>query len=293
MSTQDYLTWLNTSGKQDTLENYLDWIVQEQNDNDISDVFMLASTGKLVIKKCSSVHAETVGKWIGDHAAKSPVIDFLNCGKPQYVDYIFDTMILRLFYVSIEKCSVVIGFMNTRSCYIGRFEPFTLDYVKKISEYPCPPLLEPLIILYFYKPIQYPVTPSNRAPQDLGKAKFFAVDTEDNGRNVIGNCIGADISFWIRTEIYRPKVIYLSCGMITTPFNEIDTRLFTESTSDWMIFLKKVFVGCNRIEVDSMDNPACPQELQQELAQIGGEHPTLTNMGREPELVLQLTFKGD
>jgi hypothetical protein len=142
MSTthQDYLIWLNVSGKQDTLENYLDWIVQEQDDNDISDVFILASTGKLIVKKCSSVHAETVGKWIGDHAAKSPVIDFLNCGKPQYVDYIFDTMILRLFYVSIEECAVVVGFMNTRGRY-RRFNHFTLDYVKKISEYPCPPLL--------------------------------------------------------------------------------------------------------------------------------------------------------
>jgi len=292
-----YLVWLNTfePSKQDVLENYLDWIIQEHNDNGVSDVFILTPMGKLIVKKCSSVHAEAIIKWASDNVAKdtlNELIRFLDCGKLKHIDYILHTIVLRLLYVSIGECPVVVGFVNPRNDNMDMFDKIINDYTKVILEYPCPSLLEPLVVLYFYEPTQYPVSPLNRAAQDLGGARFFAFDTEDNGRNPIGNCIGADISQWIRTGRDRPKIIYLSQVPIITPFNEVNTSLFTNQNSEWINFLKRV-LNCNRIECDRIDNPECPQEMRQELVLIGGTHSALTSMGANPKLTLQLTFRGD
>jgi|GEM_PF-2739975 len=296
---KNYSVWLNTfePSKQDIFENYLDWIIQEQSDNDVSDVFILASTGKLIVKKCSSAHAEVVVEWASDNVAKDSVnelMPFLNCGKLKHVDYTFNTTVLRVFYVSVGERPVIVGFINSQSCYMGKFDLFTKYHVERILEYPLPPppTSKLLVILYFYAPTQYPYTPRDKTPINLGDAMFFAFDAERNEKNNIGNCMGADIAHWIRTGGDHPKVIYISHESIVTPFNEITTILFTNHSSEWISFLKKHFF-CSRIEFDTINDPTCPEETQQELKTLGGTHPVLTSMGQNPKLTLQLTFRGD
>ncbi len=143
---------LNSMGKQPHLtstlkfednfmQDYLNQLASQ--DNGVDGVFVLnASTGRIlcisnVAGAGGSVDLNHILNWTGANAAQDSVgtLDEMIGGNGlKYVDYTFTNAILRLFYISSNQKSVVIGFVGTNPKLMGKFDFETPGYTLELKQ---------------------------------------------------------------------------------------------------------------------------------------------------------------
>jgi len=146
-----YLGWLNNPNHpkkstrpagEHSVENYLDWIVQEPNG--IDGVFVLNRNGIPIVTSQAvgaggHVDLSKITAWAGGNVAGDSVNELneiLHVGTLKFVDYTFERGIMRLFYLTASNgVGIVIGFIGTNPDLMGKLVHYTPPFANKIRDY--------------------------------------------------------------------------------------------------------------------------------------------------------------
>ncbi len=139
----EYSGWLSKTAQAHSVDNYLNWIAQE--DNGVDGVFILnIQTGRLVSRSTvdggrGKVDLSRIVTWTGANVAKDTVQQLggiLHGGELKYVDYTFENAIMRLFYFTANNGTpILIGFVGTQPSLMGTLDLCTPPFAQKIRGY--------------------------------------------------------------------------------------------------------------------------------------------------------------